>query len=215
MRLRFGLFGLGLSVACALSAQQSQFQGSVPAGTASGTPLALTLRGAIERGLKTNLGLLVSDSDSEIARGQRARALSTLLPQVTGSVSEVEQQISLKTLGFNLNIPGVAFPTILGPFHYTDARAAASWTAFDYSARKNHRSARGERARVPALGSECARPGGRSGGGGLSPDHRGRFAVGCDPVAGGDGAGALSDAPRISERRARPPELTFCGRRWS
>jgi len=139
-----------------LIAQQSQFQGSVPAGTASGTPLALTLRGAIERGLRTNLGLLVSDSDSEIARSQRARALSTLLPQVTGSVTEVEQQISLKTLGFNLHIPGVAFPTILGPFHYTDARAAASWTAFDYSARKNHRSAE-ESERASRLSVQNAR----------------------------------------------------------
>ena len=29
----------------------------------------------------------------------------------------------------------------MGPFHYTDVRAAASWTAFDYSAWKNYRSA--------------------------------------------------------------------------
>src|SRR3989442_7868303 len=40
--------------------------------------LALTLRDAIDRGLKANLGLLVSGSASEIARGQRLRALSAL-----------------------------------------------------------------------------------------------------------------------------------------
>ena len=63
-------FGLGLLLASALAGQQSQFQGSVPAGTASSTPLALTLRDALDRGLKTNLGLLVSGSASEIARGE-------------------------------------------------------------------------------------------------------------------------------------------------
>ena len=40
--------------------QQAQFQGSVPMGVASPTPVALTLRDAIDRGLKTNLGLLLS-----------------------------------------------------------------------------------------------------------------------------------------------------------
>jgi hypothetical protein len=41
----------------ALTGQQTQFQGSVPAGAASPTPLAPTLRDAIGRGLRTNLGL--------------------------------------------------------------------------------------------------------------------------------------------------------------
>ena len=48
-------------VTSALLAQQSQFQGSVPTGTASDVPLALTMREAVDRGLKANLGLLVSD----------------------------------------------------------------------------------------------------------------------------------------------------------
>src|SRR5438874_13599488 len=61
--------GLGLLFAPALAAQQSQFNGSVSTGTASSTPLALTLRDAIDRGLRANLGLLVSGSASETARG--------------------------------------------------------------------------------------------------------------------------------------------------
>lgn len=141
MKLRLGVFGLELLVTSMLVAQQSQFQGSVPTGTASDTPLALTLGEVIDRGLKTNLGLLVSDSTSEAARSQRVRALSALLPQVTGRVGETVEQINLKTLGFDLKLPGVSIATIVGPFHYTDARATASWTAFDYSARKNYRSA--------------------------------------------------------------------------
>ncbi len=153
-KLRF--FGCGLCITSVLLAQQSQFSGSVPAGTVSDTPLALTLRDAIDRGLKANLGLLVSDSTSDVARSQRVRALSVLLPQVTGHVSETIEQLSLKTIGFNFTFPGVSLPTVVGPFHYTDARAAATWTAFDYSARKNYRSAQ-DNERASRLSVQNAR----------------------------------------------------------
>src|SRR5580704_15551321 len=154
MRLRLAVFALAFEPA--LLAQTSQFQGSVPSGTVSYTPIPLTLRDAIDRGLRTNLGLLVSDSDSEIARAQRTRALSVLLPQVNGSLTQVEEQLSLKTIGFNLSIPGVSIPSIAGPFHYTDVRASAAWTAFDYTARKNYRSSR-ESERASRLSVQNAR----------------------------------------------------------
>ncbi|MGD0132801.1 MAG: TolC family protein [Bryobacteraceae bacterium] len=152
--LRLG--GLSVAAALALLGQQIQFQGSVPSGAATGTPIALTLRGAIDRGLKTNLGLLVSDSASEIARGQRLQSLSALLPSVNGQISQTEEQINLKTFGFNFSFPGVQIPTIVGPFHYTDIRAYASWNAFDYTARKNYRSAQ-ETARAARLSAQDAR----------------------------------------------------------
>jgi outer membrane protein TolC len=154
MLLRLG--GLSVAAALALLGQQIQFQGSVPSGAATGTPIALTLRDAIDRGLKTNLGLLVSDSASEIARGQRLQSLSALLPSVNGQVSQTEEQINLKTFGFNFSFPGVQIPTIVGPFHYTDLRAYASWNAFDYTARKNYRSAQ-EAARAARLSAQDAR----------------------------------------------------------
>lgn len=132
---------VGLLAAAAMVAQQSQFQGSVATGTVSSTPLALTFHGAIDRGLKANLGLLVSDSTSEAVRGQRLQALSALLPQFNAQMGETVEQSSLKTIGFDFKFPGVSIPTILGPFHYTDIRAYGSWTVYDYSARKNLRSA--------------------------------------------------------------------------
>jgi outer membrane protein TolC len=141
MRLTQGFLVLGLLNASTAVSQTSQFQGSVPTGTASSTPLALTFRDAIDRGLKANLGLLVSDSASEAARGQRLHALSALLPQLNAQAGETVEQISLKTIGFNFTFPGVSIPTIVGPFHYTDLRAYATWSAFDYSARKQYRSA--------------------------------------------------------------------------
>ena len=130
----------------AILGQQSQFQGSVPSGAASPTPVALTLHDAVDRGLKTNLGLLVSDSLSESARGARLRSLSALLPSVNGQISQTEEQLSLKTIGLNLTIPGVSIPTVVGPFHYTDVRASTSWEIFNYSSIKSHRSAQDNEA---------------------------------------------------------------------
>jgi outer membrane protein TolC len=141
MRLIQGFLVLLLLTTFTALSQTSQFQGSVPTGAASPAPLALTLHDAIDRGLKANLGLLVSDSASETARGQRLHALSALLPQLDAKAGETVEQISLKTIGFDLKIPGVNIPTIAGPFHYTDVRAYASWNAFDYNARKEYRSA--------------------------------------------------------------------------
>jgi outer membrane protein TolC len=139
---------IALFAGSALFGQQVQFQGSVPTGAASPTPIALTLQDAIDRGLRNNLGLLLSGQASEIARAQRLRSLSALLPQVTGAVSENVEQIDLKTRGIDFHLPGgFSTPTIISPFGYTDARAYASLSVFDYSLRKNYRAAKeGERA---------------------------------------------------------------------
>jgi len=137
----------GLLYACILFGQQSiQFQGSVPAGSASSTPLALTLNDAIRRGLETNLGLLTRANTSDQARAQRVRALSALLPQVTGALSETAEQLNLKTLGINIKFPPIpgfkGIPTIVPPFEYTAAQANISAKVFDWNARKNLSSAR-------------------------------------------------------------------------
>src|SRR5262249_49975225 len=136
-------FTLGCTLLVILSgptivAQQNPFQGSVPSGAPSATPLALTLQEAIDRGLKTNLGLLLNTSANEIARGERLRALSALIPEITAWAAETVEQLNLKATGFNFTFPGVSIPTIVGPFHYTDVRGYASWRPFDYNALKQH-----------------------------------------------------------------------------
>ncbi len=144
-RVRLSL-GLGLLFASTLTGQSSQFQGSVPAGSASETPLALKLDDAVQRGLQTNLGLLVRDTTSQEVRAERMRALAALLPQVTGSLGQTEQQLNLKTIGFNFTFPPIpgfpGIPTIVGPFHYIAAQANISAKVFDWNARKSLSSAR-------------------------------------------------------------------------
>src|SRR5690348_3908686 len=101
------------------------YQGSVPRGTASSTPIPLTLADAINRGLKANLGLLTSEQSSRQTRAERYRALSGLLPSVTGQLSMTEQQLNLQALGFAATFPpnlGFQIPKIVGPYSYQAAQ---------------------------------------------------------------------------------------------
>src|SRR5437764_278948 len=100
-------------------AGEPSYQGSVPQGTASPTPIPLTLADAINRGLKANLGLLTSEQSSRQTRAERYRALSGLLPTVNGQLSMTEQQINLEALGFAATVPpslGFQIPKIVGPY---------------------------------------------------------------------------------------------------
>jgi outer membrane protein TolC len=129
-----------------------QFNGSVAAGEASATPLKLTLQDAIDRGLKTNLGLLVRGADTSSARAERLRTLSALLPNVSAAFSEYETQISLSVYGFHF----AGVPSIVGPFSYTDVRAFANVPAFDWTAFKNLKAS-AENARAAQLSLEDGR----------------------------------------------------------
>jgi len=132
-----------LFVTSLLSQSTNPFQGSVPSGAASSTPLALTLDEAIEGGLKFNLGLLHSDTASQTARAERIIALSALLPQVTGSLAHTEEQLNLKTVGLNFPPnPILTVPTIVGPFGFSAAQANVSAKILDWSVFRNFKAAK-------------------------------------------------------------------------
>src|ERR1700727_3014573 len=83
------LLGLMLSVLAAGQTTRSSANfGSIPSGTANKEVLHLTLRDAITMALRYNLGQIESGQDARIARGQRLRAMSALLPQVNGGAAE-------------------------------------------------------------------------------------------------------------------------------
>lgn len=134
------------------SSSAAQFDGSVASGAANPSPLNLSLQEAIDRGLKNNLGVLERENGSRLAQAERIRALSGLLPSVTGAISENVQQNNLATFGFRF--PG--FPQIIGPFGYTDVRASVTATLFDQAARKNLQSA-AQNVRAAELSSQDAR----------------------------------------------------------
>ena len=108
----------------------SPFAGSVPAKLVPGV-LPLSLQDAINRGLKQNLGLLLSNSDIRAARGQRWEQLSALLPQVTAAPYIADSQINLAQLGLS-SFGGLQIPASIGPFSYFDARLTVTQSLFDW-----------------------------------------------------------------------------------
>ena len=113
----------------------SPFFGSVPQGPPTAEPLSLSVKDAVDRALKNNLGLLLQEESVSAARGARWRALAELLPNVSSGVSERRQVINLKAFGFP------ADPSIVGPFNVFDARAFLSQPLLDVSALNNTRAA--------------------------------------------------------------------------
>jgi outer membrane protein TolC len=127
-----------------LTAQQTnQFQGSVPGAPPTPGPLAIGIEDAIQHGLKFNPGLLESQTASQTASAERIQAQSALLPQVTGTLSETEEQLNLKTFGFNFAPnPFVNIPSVVGPFSISNVQANVSQRVLDRHARRNLKSAR-------------------------------------------------------------------------
>ncbi len=116
---------------------QDPYLGGVPTGELSATPIALSLEGAVARGLKQNLGAFLATDSMTDARGQKWQALSELLPNVTTDTGFGVRQIDLKAQ-FGLNIPGV--PKVIGPFGYFDSRAYLNQTIFDWGSIEQERS---------------------------------------------------------------------------
>jgi outer membrane protein TolC len=107
--------------------------------------IQLGLLEAIDRGLKHNLGLLLSQQQSELARAQYRRQLSALLPNVSGNVNESLNQINLAAFGIPLP-QGLKSP-VVGPFGIFDAHANMSETLLDFNAiNKVHAASENERA---------------------------------------------------------------------
>lgn len=91
--------------------------------------VALSLQDALDRGMKVNLGLLLSDTRAAQARAARREAASALLPHLAGVVSESRQRTNLRALG----IPVPTLPTTVDVSN-SGARVSLSQSLLDLSA---------------------------------------------------------------------------------
>ena len=112
---------------------QSDFSGSVPDKLVLGV-LQLSLQDAIARGLKQNLGLLLSGQDVRTSRGERWKQLAALLPNVTTSSYANDSQVDLAEFGFTFKSSAFQIPSIVGPFAYFDSRVYVTQSMFDWKA---------------------------------------------------------------------------------
>jgi outer membrane protein TolC len=121
---------------------QGPYTGS--ANSAAKTPFSgkLSFREAIHRGVAYNLGAVGLSLAVRESHGQSRVARSALLPNVNADLSEVVEQVNLRAVGvrFQSPVPGLATPSVVGPFNYFDLRARLSQTVADLTAWNNYRS---------------------------------------------------------------------------
>jgi outer membrane protein TolC len=116
---------------------QNPFLGGIPSGKPTGGVLPLSLSDAITRGLRYNLGALLSVEGVRATRGARLLALSRLLPQLTFGATEAQQQVNLEAYGFS-GFPGMK--TVVGPFNVFDVRATVTQAALDFTSLNRYRA---------------------------------------------------------------------------
>jgi outer membrane protein TolC len=132
-----------------LPGSQSPFTGSEPEGKASPAILQLGFQEAIDRGLRNNLGLLLSGDQTITARGERWKQLSNLLPDLSARVQEDAQTLSLSAFGFQKLFPlftpkgsaPAAIPAVIPAFNYFDARASVTQSLFSFKDIEKERAA--------------------------------------------------------------------------
>ena len=102
----------------------------------------LSMKEAVARGLAYNLGTTGMNSAVRQSQGQARVARSALLPNVSGALRETVEQENLRAAGIRISIPipGVSFPSIVGPFNYFDLRATLTQTVADMTALNNYRT---------------------------------------------------------------------------
>jgi outer membrane protein TolC len=121
--------------------RQNPYLGSVPSKN-TGTKIELSLKDAIERGLRYNLGLIESEQSSADVRAERLRALSALLPQLSADARQGYENLSFRELGIKLPpIPGLpALPSTSGGFGYQDARVSLTQSLYNAELRDQYRA---------------------------------------------------------------------------
>jgi outer membrane protein TolC len=120
---------------------QGVYAGSTPGVANMPFNGKLGLREAIQRGLAFNLGQTGATQALRQAQGQSKVALSSLLPNINGTVTENVQTTDLTALGFRFKFPGFSIPAVIGPFNYIDFRAHLSQSVLDLTAINNYRAA--------------------------------------------------------------------------
>ncbi len=125
--------------------RQNPYLGSVPSKN-TGTRIELSLRSAMERGLRYNLGLIEANQASADVRAERLRALSALLPQLEARARQGYENLSYKEIGLKLPpIPGLpALPSTSGGFGYQDARVSVTQSLYNAELRNRYRARKSE-----------------------------------------------------------------------
>ena len=111
-----------------------------------GVVLRLSLKDAVDiaLGAEGNPRVRIALETVNQSKSRSAEARSALLPNLDGSVGQLNRTANLQAYGltFRLSSLGFQFPTLVGPYDLFDARATASQSAFDFSAIRRYQASR-------------------------------------------------------------------------
>jgi outer membrane protein TolC len=93
-------------------------------------PYRLTLQDAIQKALQANLSVLLAGTRVDEAEGALARTrAAALLPRINAQTYANVQNRNLRAFG--ISVPGIPFPTVVGPFSNYDFRIYAQQNVID------------------------------------------------------------------------------------
>ena len=133
--------------------------GSIQSKVAGNGPIRLSLGDAVARGLATNLSPISSGNSVAYARASRLESLSNLLPNIDVSASETVTQVNLAAYGLNIKLPansGLAFPTVVGPYQYSQLQGQLSQSLLNLVELRNYKSSK-ESERASTLSARDTR----------------------------------------------------------
>jgi outer membrane protein TolC len=121
---------------------QGPYGGSTSSESIRGFDGKLTIHDAIDRGLGYNLGPVGLNEILRQARAVDKVTRSSVLPNIAGTVTSAVQQTNLQAAGLRITpvVTGFPFPTVVGPFNYTDFRVRLTQSVIDLTAINNYRS---------------------------------------------------------------------------
>jgi outer membrane protein len=110
------------------------------------TPIRLTLKRAVEIAISPegNTQIQLAGELVKQAESRSLEARGALLPSIEATVSEqsLTRNLAAAGLQFNSPIPGIQFPTFVGPFNVFDARATVNQSVFDFSSIRRYQASR-------------------------------------------------------------------------
>ncbi len=128
---------------------RAQAGGQEPASASARSPgavLRLSMKDAVDiaLGAEGNPRVRIAEETVNQSKSRSAEARSALLPNLEGSVGQLNRTTNLQAYGltFRLSSLGFQFPTLVGPYDLFDARATANQSAFDFSAIRRYQASR-------------------------------------------------------------------------
>lgn len=114
-----------------------------PLAAAQGT-LQLSLKRAVEIALapEGSPRIALAEQSTRQADVHVTQARQAYFPVADASIGDREQTVNLRAFGIGLNIPGVVFPDVAGPFSVFDARASVQQPVLDFGILRRLRASR-------------------------------------------------------------------------